>query len=640
MIVTGAVLLLFTLSVSAGPAAADRPFTPRFSQNVTGALTMPSNTILTCAASESNCAAAQAGTATPASALNNNNHAMVFVDVDDDPATFNSSTADLSLPGGSDVLFAGLYFGARTTAGSGGVAAPNTAQRGTVRFTTPGGSSQTLTATTLDDSTTVTGAYSGFTDITSQVATARDGSYTVADIQAGTGLDRYGGWAMVVAYQADAAPPRNLTVFDGLQDVRQGDPPVTVPVSGFQTPPTGPVETELGFVAFEGDRGASGDSASLNGQTLSDASNPANNFFNSSISRDGVPVTTKNPNYDNQLGFDAIETNADGILGNGDSSAAIGLRTNLDQYFTSAISFATNLFAPKITLDKTVSNATDPGAPVQPGDVLRYAITATNTGEDGAAGFSVLDSIPGDTGYVDGSLRLTTGPDSPLDPTDVTGDDLGEYDAGPRAVRMRLGQGANASGGGLIAPGVSSTFTFDVKVGKNVTEGTEITNVAKSEFTAQTAGFPIQAESPPVSVTVARADPNPPDSGKTSVSVDQSVSDPTVKAGGKVKIRVKIKNRGKFTAKNVKVCQNLPSGLVLVRAPGAKLSRGRVCWTIPALKKGKTRKLTVTARAANLPRGRRLVVTTTVSGKNIRTRSSRTAIKLLPGRSAAGGVTG
>jgi len=636
---TGAVLLLFVLSASAGPAAADRPFTPRFSQNVTGDLRMPANTILTCAASEANCAAAQDGTATPASALNNNNHSMVFVDTDGDPGTFNSSSADLSLPAGSDVLFAGLYFGARTTAGSGGAAAPNAALRGNVRFTAPGRTPEALTATTLDDSAVVTGAYSAFADVTSQVAAARDGSYTVANVQAGTGLDRYGGWAMVVAYRDSEAPPRNLTVFDGLQDVRQGDPPVTVPVSGFQTPPTGPVETELGFVAFEGDRGASGDSASLNGQTLSDASNPANNFFNSSISTDGVPVTTKNPNYDNQLGFDAITTNADGILGNGDTSATIGLRTNLDQYFTAAITFVTNLFAPKVELEKTVTNISDPGGPVRPGDVLRYAITATNTGEDGAAGFSVLDPIPGGTNFVADSLRLTTGPNSPLSPTDIAGDDLGEYDGGSRTVRMRLGQGANASGGGLIAPNVSSSFSFEVKVGKNVAKGTEITNVAGSDFTAQTAGFPLSAESPPVSVTVAGTEP-PPDSGKTSVSVDQNISNPSVKAGKVIKIRVKVRNRGRFTARNIKVCQNLPAGLVLVRAPGSKLTRGRICWTVPALKKGKTRKFTVVARGANLPRARRLVVTTTVSGKNIRTRTTRTGIKLLPRRSAPGGVTG
>ena len=42
------------------------------------------------------------------------------------------------------------------------------------------------------------------------------------------------------------------------------------PVSGFQTPLSGPVRTKLGFVAYEGDRGISGDSATLDGKALSD----------------------------------------------------------------------------------------------------------------------------------------------------------------------------------------------------------------------------------------------------------------------------------------------------------------------------------------------------------------------------------
>lgn len=65
----------------------------------------------------------------------------------------------------------------------------------------------------------------------------------------------------------------------------------------------------------------------LNTTTLSDASNPARNFFDSAISQDGAPFTAKDPDYLNQLGFDAILTRADGILANDDTSAVIRLTT-------------------------------------------------------------------------------------------------------------------------------------------------------------------------------------------------------------------------------------------------------------------------------------------------------------------------
>ena len=37
------------------------------------------------------------------------------------------------------------------------------------------------------------------------------------------------GWALVVAYEAFGDPPRNLTVFDGLQSVTQSKSALTIP---------------------------------------------------------------------------------------------------------------------------------------------------------------------------------------------------------------------------------------------------------------------------------------------------------------------------------------------------------------------------------------------------------------------------
>ena len=63
--------------------------------------------------------------------LNNNNFAMARVNVDS--TTLDSSSARLSLPVGARVLFAGLYYGARTNAGTGGKAAPDPSPAGVSR---------------------------------------------------------------------------------------------------------------------------------------------------------------------------------------------------------------------------------------------------------------------------------------------------------------------------------------------------------------------------------------------------------------------------------------------------------------------------------------------------------------------------
>ena len=438
---------------------------------------------------------------------------MVRVDADSDPATtIDSSSATLSLPAPATLLFAGLYFGAATTAGTGGQAAPSPAQRNTVKFKVPGAASYaTLTAGTLDTGSSDTaGRYQGFVNVTDLVAAAGSGVYWVGDVQAGTGLDRYAGWALVVVYRDPSQPARNLTVFDGYASVTSGIPPVSIPLSDFRTPPSGPVRTTVGVVAYEGDLGTSGDSLALNQTTLSDAANPANNFFNSSITSGGVPFTVKNPNFVNQLGFDSNMVAANGVLPNGATSATITLKTSSDQYFPGVVTFATDLFAPSVQMTKAVANLTHPGGPNERGDRLRYTVAVTNSGQDGARDLVARDPIPVGATYVPGTLRLVSGPSAPASPTDAVGDDLAEFDAAGQEIVFRLGQGASATAGGLLAasglPGNSTSFSFDVTINSGLAVGSQIVNQARAEFVAQSLDTPLTAQSGQVVTSVDAPD--------------------------------------------------------------------------------------------------------------------------------------
>ena len=93
----------------ASPALADRAFTARFSTNANGDIAIVGNTLESCQTSVADCANARAGAG---SLLNNNNFSMARVNVE--PTMLDSSSARLSLPVGARVLFAGLYYGART----------------------------------------------------------------------------------------------------------------------------------------------------------------------------------------------------------------------------------------------------------------------------------------------------------------------------------------------------------------------------------------------------------------------------------------------------------------------------------------------------------------------------------------------
>ena len=86
---------------------------------------MAANTLMVCPAAAAGCTAARR---TPPiasgsnNAINNNNYNMVYVNTAPGAvagsASFDSSSATLALPATATVLFAGLYWGADTSAGA------------------------------------------------------------------------------------------------------------------------------------------------------------------------------------------------------------------------------------------------------------------------------------------------------------------------------------------------------------------------------------------------------------------------------------------------------------------------------------------------------------------------------------------
>lgn len=172
--------LLLAVGIAAPAASADRAFSPRYSTNDQGDITMAANTLMTCPSSVSTCAASQAGTNT----LSNGDYTMGYVDVDSDANTFNSSQANLAVPAGSTVLFAGLYWAADTSSSLRNKGAPNPALANTVKFSRPGlvGYSN-ITASQFDTSAAASTNFQGFADVTSAVQAGGSGTYGVANVQ-------------------------------------------------------------------------------------------------------------------------------------------------------------------------------------------------------------------------------------------------------------------------------------------------------------------------------------------------------------------------------------------------------------------------------------------------------------------------
>ncbi|NJQ96759.1 MAG: hypothetical protein HC784_01690 [Hydrococcus sp. CSU_1_8] len=240
------IFLLSLLSISYfAPPAHSVPFTRRFQTNDKGDIVFVSNTVMTCPSSRPNCASAQAGTA--GTSNQNNAFSMVYVDVDSDASTFNSSRANLNLPAGSTVLWAGLYWSGDSS----------NATRSQVRLATPtSGGYTNITASSLYSGTGYQNAYEGFANVTSLLQAGGNGTYTVANVlSTPNSANRWAGWSIVVVYRNLNEQARNLSVYDGLEVV-SGSGQVNILVSGFITPPVGAVNVKLGAIVYDGDRGS------------------------------------------------------------------------------------------------------------------------------------------------------------------------------------------------------------------------------------------------------------------------------------------------------------------------------------------------------------------------------------------------
>ena len=433
--------------------------TPSFSANLRGGFVTASNTLLTC---PGNARRRGHRAAEPCVDRNNNDENMRYVNVDPGNGRFDSSTASLTLPDGARVVRAYLYWGADLARG---VDKSNTAADGAPGGETPNdadhpaGTNRLWRAallrfgaapyTTVDATAperdgvwqgieswySTVGQSPGFAyqvraDVTPEVAAAlaaarahraRAGrlqktlSATVANVQAGQGYNRHGGWTLLVAWETPTDPYRDLTLYDGFAyvQVEGGQQKVVGPLdfSGFQTPTSGPVDAHLATWTYEGDRSITGDYFALGAQGktcaqlghMKDALNPIDNFFNGTISTGGVDLGGRTPSFANQLGFDRDRLSVpEGTIPNHATGARVCLGTSGDTYFFGGIAFDTLIRAPNLRIAKSASATT-----ANPGDQIVYTTQVSNpqrpqgeTPTDAATNVVVDDPLPSGLDFV------------------------------------------------------------------------------------------------------------------------------------------------------------------------------------------------------------------------------------------------
>lgn len=236
--------------------------------------------------------------------------------------------------------------------------------------------------------------------------------------------------------------------------------------------------------------------------------------------------------------------------------------------------------------------------PALVGRRMRYAITVENRGPSAASGVTVRDVLPGQVGFV--SAAATQGRCSGTSTVTCA---LGDLAAGARAT-ITLTVTPRRTGA-IVNSATATSPTADPNAGNN------------TAATSVRAGFE-----------------------RTRLSVRKRADRTVVTAGGVIAYRITVRNLGRATARNLRICDRLGPGLSYVTRRGSRLRNGQACWTAASLASGRSRTFRVTARTTAATSSRSVSNRVRATGANVSARTAQARVRVRPVRGPAGGVTG
>ncbi|MGB5417961.1 MAG: hypothetical protein WBN21_03960, partial [Algibacter sp.] len=407
---------LFAVSLTSF-AQIQKEFTPRFNEMINGDFTMIANNVLS-------------RTATENYNGEDDNHSFtdnVYVDIDNDPSTFNSSSANFENPEPDltciTIKKAYLYWAAADKENEAEEDNQPDWNFNDVKLILPGSTTyETLTADAViyrgRDTHFSNDPYVCFKDITPLVTNLETpfGTYQVANVEAKTGFlfqhgtgntGTSGGWQIVYVYESPELVSKNVSIFDGYAHITRDFNNYDINFSGFTTVANGPVNINTLLGALEGDRILTGDRFQI--QNIAgdfiDITAPwrvADNFFNSRITIGDTNFTDRNPASLNTLGFDAavfkLDNPDNNLIGNSQTSATIRLTSNQETYSLFLLGLAVEVWSPSLYPITLTSEAFDDTTDAD--EVVTFGLNFSNTGNDNALNVVLSETIPTNVEFV------------------------------------------------------------------------------------------------------------------------------------------------------------------------------------------------------------------------------------------------
>ncbi|RXR32120.1 gliding motility-associated C-terminal domain-containing protein [Flavobacterium piscinae] len=177
--------------------------------------------------------------------------------------------------------------------------------------------------------------FSAFKDVTEQVITTGNGTYTLSELDLSEIIPNYcqnatnfAGWAIIIVYKNDNLPLNQLNVYDGLDYISLGNENLNFSLNSLNVIDN--IGAKIGFIAWEGDSGlADNETLRINGNILSNEPlNPASNAFNGTNS-----ITGSNELYNMDLDVYEIQN----YIQPGDQTAEIALTSSRDFVMINAV---------------------------------------------------------------------------------------------------------------------------------------------------------------------------------------------------------------------------------------------------------------------------------------------------------------
>jgi len=246
--------------------------------------------------------------------------------------------------------------------------------------------------------------FSGVADVTSQVITERNGTYTLRGLAVNTAAQHCtsssvtAGWSLVIIYEDSAEDFRVVNLFEGFQAFRGSS--ITLTPNNFRIP-NSPINGKHATITWEGDAansatlGGFNESIFFNGTTLSDATNPPGAQFNSRSNIASIAPSTGGVD-NNSFGVDFDAYTIDSLLSAGDTSATSTYSSGGDLVLLSSeIISVTNTPVSDLGINKTATSSFNVGTNAT------YNIVVNNVGPNPEPGnIVVTDTLPAGLTFV------------------------------------------------------------------------------------------------------------------------------------------------------------------------------------------------------------------------------------------------